>query len=92
MMRSDCCCSEAALVHVLQPEELAVRRAWVAELVAGRQPPPRDAETLRPDGTACVLQIEARPIADPDGRVSRLAGTTRDVTQLRLLERGLIQS
>ncbi len=84
--------SEAALEQMLGPEELAVHRVWLAELAAGRQPPPRDVETLRPDGTASVLQIDARPIIDPDGRIRRLAGTTRDVTQLRLLERGLIQS
>src|SRR6185437_3972979 len=78
--------------QVLQPEEVASRRTWLAEFAAGRQPPPRDAETLRPDGTACVLQVEGRSIADPDGVIRRVAGTTRDVTQLRLLERGLIQS
>ncbi len=84
--------SEPGLVNVLPPDEMAMRLTWLAELGAGRQPGALDMEARRPDGTVRILQVEGRAIVDADGRIRRLTGTTRDVTQLRLLERELIQS
>ncbi|HVY15308.1 MAG TPA: ATP-binding protein [Rhodopila sp.] len=84
--------TEDTLRSVLETEDLAPRRAWLAEVVAQRQPGPIDLHAIRPDGTVVVLQIDGRAIVEADGGVRRVAGTTRDVTQLRLLERELAQS
>jgi signal transduction histidine kinase/CheY-like chemotaxis protein len=39
-----------------------------------------------------MIELEGRAIVDPDGIIRRVAGTTRDVTELRLLERQLAQA
>ncbi len=41
---------------------------------------------VRPDGTARWLRARAFPVRDADGRVYRVAGVCRDITEYRLLE------
>jgi PAS domain S-box-containing protein len=84
--------SETLLETTMSEEESRRRKDWYNEFAAGRQPPPLEMLGQRPDGSEAIFQIVGRPIADADGVVRRLAGTTRDITQLRLLERELIQA
>src|SRR4029077_16753327 len=39
-----------------------------------------------------VVRLDGRPVADPDGIIRRLAGTTQDVTERRLIDRQLAQA
>ncbi len=39
-----------------------------------------------------MLRVEGRPVVDPDGVIRRLAGTTQDITERRLIERQLAQA
>ena len=41
---------------------------------------------VRPDGTVRWLRARAFPVRDPEGRVYRVAGVGRDITEVRLLE------
>lgn len=72
--------------------ELQAKRAWIADLRAGRQRDPIEFRTIESDGTAKTFRIEGRPVAGVDGTVIGLIGTTQDVTRQRQIENQLAQS
>jgi signal transduction histidine kinase/CheY-like chemotaxis protein len=79
----------AASIHAEDRQGLS---GWLADLVAGGERGPIEIRYTRPDGDVRALRVEARPVVDPDGVIRRLAGTTQDVTERRLIERQLAQA
>jgi PAS domain S-box-containing protein len=79
----------AASIHAEDRQGLS---GWLADLVAGSERGPIEIRYTRPDGDVRVLRVEGRPVVDPDGAIRRLAGTTQDVTERRLIERQLAQA
>ena len=81
-----------SLTSSLHTDDAGPRSDWLADLQAGRERSPIEIRFSRPEEYEMrVLRVEGRSIADPDGAIRRLAGTTQDVTERRLIERQLMQ-
>ena len=65
---------------------------WLADLQAGRKRDALELKITNPDGSEWVNRLEGRAIADPDGVIWRIVGTSQDVTELRRIESVLAQS
>ena len=66
--------------------------SWLQRLLAGETVEPLEAPIRRYDGTICIVSNEARPLFDRTGKVTKIAGTQRDVTDMRQADRELRQS
>jgi PAS domain S-box-containing protein len=74
------------LVPYIHEDDLARARAWLNELKAGGQPAATELRMRRPDGTVRIAAVEAQALTDDKGVVMKVAGTLRDVTELRRAE------
>jgi PAS domain S-box-containing protein len=81
--------SVEAHVH---PDDNQQAKEWIASLAAGFRMDPQETRIIRLDGEARLLRVEGQAVIDPDGVIRRLAGTTRDITERRLIERQLTQA
>jgi PAS domain S-box-containing protein len=63
--------------------------AWFAGLGAGRRPQPIEFHVIWPDGQRRALIFEGTEISDAGGKIVRIAGTARDITEERNTERQL---
>jgi PAS domain S-box-containing protein len=84
--------TRANIAAIINPDDIQMVSAWLEDLQAGRARTPIEVRAPRPDGQERVLRIEARPMVDPNGAIRRLAGTTQDITERRLIERQLAQA
>jgi PAS domain S-box-containing protein len=76
----------------VHPADLQLQLDWIADLAAGRKRDTVDIRVTGPDGKERVYLTEGRPVVDADGVIRRIAGTSQDVTERRLIERTLAQS
>ncbi|HXZ00035.1 MAG TPA: ATP-binding protein [Stellaceae bacterium] len=65
---------------------------WLDQLKASRGRGVIEYRILRADGEVRIANVEAQPVADDAGKVFKIAGTLRDVTEQRLVERQLVQA
>ena len=65
---------------------------WLADLQAGRERDPIEIRITRPDGETRLLRITGCPVIETDCTIRRLAGTTQDITERRLIEQQLVQA
>jgi len=79
----------ASRVHAA---DLQLQMDWIADLAAERKRDPVDIRITGPDGKERVHLTEGRPVVDADGVIRRIAGTSQDITERRLIERTLAQS
>jgi signal transduction histidine kinase/ActR/RegA family two-component response regulator len=66
--------------------------AWFEDLKRGIARPPIESAIRRADDEIHVVRFEGRPVPDPSGRIVSIAGTLKDVTRQRLLERQFVQA
>ncbi len=66
--------------------------SWFHRLLAGETVEPLEAPIRRRDGVTRVVNNEARPLFDKVGKVAKISGTQRDVTDARQADRELRQS
>ena len=66
--------------------------SWFQQLLAGEKVEPLEAPIHRYDGTTRIVNNEARPLFDKTGKVTKISGTQRDVTDARQSDRELRQS
>lgn len=66
----------------------AVWLEWYRQLSAGieRDVPLFEMETVRKDGRILWMEVQARPLIDPAGRITQYHGVSRDITQRRQAE------
>lgn len=79
----------ALYVH---PDDYPVARRWLADLCKGVEREAFEMRIVRPDGSVRTLQVEGRPMVEPDGAIRRVAGTMQDITGRRLMEQQLAQA
>jgi PAS domain S-box-containing protein len=79
----------SAFIH---PDDYAMARRWIDNLMVGIEQHTLEPRFIRPDGEVRVLRVEGRPVIDADGNVRRVAGTMQDITERRLIERQLAQA
>jgi PAS domain S-box-containing protein len=80
------------LVDAVDVDDLTRLRAWLEALRNGLDGGPIEFCVRRSDGQTRVANAEAQPVTDVDGKVVRIAGTLRDVTERRLVEQQLAQA
>ncbi|HXE13728.1 MAG TPA: PAS domain-containing protein [Bryobacteraceae bacterium] len=66
--------------------------SWFQRLLAGEKVEPLEASIHRHDGTTRIVNNEARPLFDKTGKVTKISGTQRDVTDARQADHELRQS
>jgi PAS domain S-box-containing protein len=66
--------------------------SWFQQLLAGKKVEPLETPIRRHDGTTRIVNNEARPLFDKTGKVTKISGTQRDVTDARQADRELRQS
>ena len=72
--------------HIVDPEEKATLRRFLATLMAGGVPGPVDFHVRHLDGSMVVLRTDGRAFADESGKVVRVIGATQDVTAQKRAE------
>ncbi|RKG85539.1 PAS domain-containing hybrid sensor histidine kinase/response regulator [Corallococcus terminator] len=77
------------LLASVHPEDVERRRAALARTLAERVDYDVEYRVLWPDGSVHWLSVQARPVVGPDGRVVRLMGASRDITERKRAEEGL---
>jgi PAS domain S-box-containing protein len=65
---------------------------WLQRLLAGEKVEPLEATIRRRDGITRIVNNEARSLFDKTGKVTKLSGTQRDVTEACQADRELRQS
>jgi len=75
-----------ALLDAVHPEDRAEAEGALERQLAGAETS-TDFRVVRPDGGIRWLSERAVPILDADGRVTRVVGTVRDVTEVKRHER-----
>jgi PAS domain S-box-containing protein len=66
--------------------------SWFQQLLTGEEVEPLEVPIRRHDGTTRIVNNEARPLFDKTGKVTKISGTQRDVTDARQADRELRQS
>ena len=75
------------------PEHREVLRAMFQDLISGRKTLGSvEYRTLHKDGTWRLLRAVACPIKDPEGRITGIIASARDVTELNRLEQQVLQT
>ena len=82
----------ASLQKDIDPEDQPRVAEWFRALEAGHERAPTECRIHRPDGETRIVSLEARPILDTSGHLTRIAGTLRDITEHRATERQLVQA
>jgi PAS domain S-box-containing protein len=77
--------------HVV-PSDREKASAWLRGLQAGQDVGKLEMSLRRPDGETRIVVNEAKPVFDETGRVTKITGTLRDVTESRTAEQELRQS
>ncbi|RKH68543.1 PAS domain-containing hybrid sensor histidine kinase/response regulator [Corallococcus llansteffanensis] len=77
------------LQAAIHPEDVGRMRAAVARMLQARVESDLDTRVVWPDGSVHWVSMQARPLPGPDGRVARLMGASRDITERRQAEAGL---
>lgn len=72
-----------AMVH---PEDIMLDEELLAIAIENNTPYQNEFRIIRPDGEIRWIQSQGNPIADIDGKVSRLSGVAVDVTERRQAE------
>ncbi len=72
-----------AYLQFVHPEDLAVVEEIIGHLIGGGESHPLEYRILRPDGEIRQLLGTNEVVQFDDGRPSRVAGTVRDVSELR---------
>jgi two-component system, cell cycle sensor histidine kinase and response regulator CckA len=67
-------------------------RGWIERLAAGDRPPAIECQLASADEKARHAILEGTEVLDERGKVVRIAGTLREVTEQRLIERQLAQA
>jgi PAS domain S-box-containing protein len=81
-----------ALSDYVHREDLPRLLEWLGHLRQGNSRGTIEYRILRADGEARIASVEAQPIVDRRGRVVKIAGTLRDVTEQRMVEQQLVQA
>ncbi len=76
----------------IDPEDWPRVREWFEQLRAGRELQAIECRIHRPDGETRVVSFEGKPIVEEAGKVTKIAGTLRDVTERRLTQQQLVQA
>jgi two-component system cell cycle sensor histidine kinase/response regulator CckA len=79
----------SASVH---PDDYPSVQRWLTDLTVGVEVDAHEARIVRPDGEVRLIRSDGRAVIDPDGVIRRLAGTMKDITDRRLIERQLAQA
>jgi PAS domain S-box-containing protein len=79
----------AAWLERFHPSERAAARARIDAVVRDARPFAHEQRIERPGGESRDLFVWARPVRDPDGRVTRVEGAAQDITDVRTAEREL---
>ena len=82
----------ASLSQFVHREDLPRLLEWLAQLRQGNSRGTIEYRILRADGEARIASVEAQPISDDSGKMVKVAGTLRDVTDQRLVEQQLVQA
>ncbi|MCY1040396.1 PAS domain S-box protein [Corallococcus sp. bb12-1] len=77
------------LLAAIHPEDVARRRAALGRTLTERVDYDGDYRVLWPDGSVHWVSVQARPVVGRDGRVVRLMGASRDITERKRAEEGL---
>lgn len=72
-------------LETIHPDDRAAVRAAMAQLEGGEECD-QEYRILRPDGQVRWIRERAFPVRTPEGRLVRLVGTARDITERRHLE------
>jgi PAS domain S-box-containing protein len=80
------------LANYVHGEDMPKVLEWLDQLKAGRSRGAIEYRILRADGVVRIANVDAQPVADDTGKVVKIAGTLRDVTEQRLVERQLVQA
>lgn len=82
-----CAQTGRGLVEHVYAEDVSLVRDWLRRLKGGDSPAEIEFRILRPDGALRVVDAQAEPIFDGTGAVIKIAGTLKDVTDLRESEK-----
>ncbi|RKG91193.1 PAS domain S-box protein [Corallococcus sp. CA053C] len=74
------------LQAAIHPEDVERRRAALERTLREQVEYDLEFRVVWPDGSVHWLSVQARPIPGPDGRVARLMGASRDITERRQAE------
>ena len=80
------------IARFVHPDDFVSKLHWLDRLRQGIETSVQELRILRPDGEERVVRVEGRAVIDDDGVIRRLAGTTQDITERRLMERQLMQA
>jgi PAS domain S-box-containing protein len=78
-----------SLAEYVLPEDFPRVLEWLDHLKAGLQRPAIEARVHRGDGELRTINFEGQPITDDGGKIARIAGTSQDITERRMIERQL---
>jgi PAS domain S-box-containing protein len=81
-----------AQVRFIHHDDRAAVVQWLDDLERGIPRGAMDLAIVRPDDQVRLCNVEARIVADEQGRVRRLIGTMQDVTERRLTEQKLVRA
>ena len=80
------------MAEYLHAEDHAALNAWFTDRLASASSGSVEIRVYRPDGELRINQVDGRSLADQDGKIRRLAGTTRDITEIRRIQSQLAQA
>ena len=71
----------------IHPDDRKLVMRSIKQVLGGGEFPEFDYRVIRPDGTVRTLQVNCKAIADATGRVTRIWGTTQDITERKRAEK-----
>ena len=80
------------LARLIHPDDEAGVKASVQATLAGGPRHDMEVRAVRPDGEERILHSQGDVEWDPSGRPLRIFGTVQDITELRHLERTIVES
>jgi len=83
--------SRARLISLIHSHDRARAAAWLASLARDDIHQPIEFQILRADGESRIVRCESRQVRDESGNLLKIAGTMRDITDLKRLEARLAE-
>jgi two-component system sensor histidine kinase/response regulator len=71
----------------IHPDDRKLVMRSIKQVLGGGEFPEFDYRVIRPDGTVRTLQVNCKAIADATGLVTRIWGTTQDITERKRAEK-----
>jgi PAS domain S-box-containing protein len=84
--------TQDSLEDTIHPDDWPRVREWLSGLGAGIPQEPIEYRIQRPDGERRIVSVEGQAVADASGTITKITGTTQDITDRRRTERQLVQA